>query len=195
MILRTMDRVLLTYRWPITYDRAKITNKAKALGSPGLLQCVALLLMIRCPDKAEPKQLIHFHGAQPMPQLSCPRIYHSWLAVLQFMDHWAAFLHFSTHWGSHANCISGLPVQPKDPHVVVTHCIVLAIFITLNSSAQRQARLWEPTPGDFPVLLEAILWLFLLTIQTPIEPHLWFGRKWEERWKTPVGAGILSVSI
>lgn len=118
--------------------------------------------MIRCPDKYwASKQLIHTSMEHSLcHSLLVPRIYHLWLAVLQFMDHWQLFS-ISAHWGSHANCISGC-LFSRRIHMVVTHCIVLAIFITLNSSWPRQVRLWEPAPGDFPVLFEAILWLFLL---------------------------------
>lgn len=112
----------------------------------------------------ELKQLIHtyFHGAQPMPQPSCPQnlpsYTHDLLSYnLWITDSFSPFQHTEVPMQTASQgCLFSQRI-----HMTVTHCIVLAIFNTLNSSWPTAARLWEPIP-DFPVLFEAILWLYLL---------------------------------
>lgn len=163
---------LLTYRWPITYDRAKSLTKPRLLVLLSLLQCVAPFTgWLRCPDKYWAQAADHTsYGAQPMPQPSCPQNLPLMTCCLTIMDQLWCFSSISAHWGSHANCISGLPVQPKDPHG--SHSLHSAGYIHYTEFflAKAGARLWEPTPGDSQCSLEAILWLFYFTIQTPIEP-------------------------
>ena len=155
--------------------------------------------MIRCPDKhwaqAACSHLLPWSTAYATAFLFPEStILHSWLGVLQFMDHWQLFP-ISAHRGSHANCISGLPVQPKDLHG--SHSLHSAGYIQYTEFFLTNSRLdfGNPSQETSQCSLKPYFDFFYFTIPTPIEPSLMTWKKMRRKVENTCGSRDSVVSI